>query len=36
MLQGVIATNVVGLPMTRLNEEETGRIREILVETGVL
>jgi len=36
MLQGVIATNVMGRPMTRLNDEETGRIREILAATGVL
>jgi 4-hydroxy-tetrahydrodipicolinate synthase len=36
MLRGVIDTNVMGRPMTRLNDEETGRIREILVETGLL
>ena len=36
MLRGVIATNVPGRPMTRLNAEETDRIRAILVETGLL
>lgn len=36
MLRGVIATNVMGRPMSRLNGEETGRIREILAATGLL
>jgi len=36
MLRGVISTNVMGRPMTRLNDEETGRIREILAATGLL
>lgn len=36
MLRGVIETNVMGRPMTRLDEEETGRIGEILAATGLL
>lgn len=36
MLRGVIKTNVLGRPMTPLNDEETGRIRNILVESGLL
>ena len=36
MLRGVIDTNVTARPMTRLNDEETARIREILVDTGLL
>jgi 4-hydroxy-tetrahydrodipicolinate synthase len=35
-LLGVIATNVMAPPMTALNEEETGRIRTILVQAGLL
>jgi 4-hydroxy-tetrahydrodipicolinate synthase len=35
-LRGVIANNVVGRPMTRLNDEETARIRDILVEAELL
>jgi 4-hydroxy-tetrahydrodipicolinate synthase len=35
-LRGVIATNVMAPPMTRLNDEETARIRQILVETELL
>lgn len=30
MLRGVIATNVVGRPQSRLNDEEVARVREIL------
>jgi 4-hydroxy-tetrahydrodipicolinate synthase len=33
---GVISTNVMAPPMTALNEEETGRIRTILEQTGLL
>ncbi len=36
VLRGVIATNVPGRPMTRLNAEETDRIRSVLVEAGLL
>lgn len=36
MLRGVIATNVIGPPLARYDEEEVGRVREILVETGLL
>lgn len=36
MLRGVIATNVPGRPMTRLGAAATERIRQILVETGLL
>jgi 4-hydroxy-tetrahydrodipicolinate synthase len=35
-LLGVIASNVVSLPMRRLDEAETGRIRETLVASGLL
>lgn len=35
-LRGVIATNVLARPMTRLNDEETGRIRQLLIEADVL
>jgi len=36
MLRGVIKTNVLGRPMTQLNDEETDRIRDILVASGLL
>lgn len=36
VLRGVIATNVPGRPLTRLNDEETARIRALLVEAGLL
>jgi 4-hydroxy-tetrahydrodipicolinate synthase len=36
MLRGVIATNVPGRPMTRLNDEETARIRALLVEAELI
>jgi 4-hydroxy-tetrahydrodipicolinate synthase len=36
MLRGVISTNVTGRPMTRLNEQETARVRAVLVEAGLL
>lgn len=36
MLRGVIATNVPGRPMTRLNDDETARIRALLVEADLL
>jgi 4-hydroxy-tetrahydrodipicolinate synthase len=36
MVRGVIATNVTGRPMTRLNADETGRVRQILVECALL
>lgn len=35
-LLGVISTNVMAAPMTALDAEETGRIRTILVESGLL
>ncbi len=35
-LLGVIATNVPGRPMTRLNEAETEGVRAVLVEAGLL
>jgi 4-hydroxy-tetrahydrodipicolinate synthase len=35
-LLGVIATNVPGRPMTRLNDEEVAGVRAILIETGLL
>lgn len=35
-LLGVIETNVMAPPMTALNEEETARIRAILVQAGLL
>ncbi|KGN30869.1 glucose dehydrogenase [Knoellia sinensis KCTC 19936] len=35
-LLGVIESNAVSLPMRRLDDAETGRIREILVEAGLL
>lgn len=35
-LMGVISTNVTGRPMTRLNEAETARIREVLVDVGLI
>jgi 4-hydroxy-tetrahydrodipicolinate synthase len=36
MLRGIIATNVTGRPMTRLNEAEVTKVRAILVEGGLL
>jgi 4-hydroxy-tetrahydrodipicolinate synthase len=36
MLRGVIATNVMGRPMTRLDAQATERIRAILVDGGLL
>lgn len=36
VLQGVIATNVVGRPQPRFNEAEVARVREIMVEAGLL
>jgi 4-hydroxy-tetrahydrodipicolinate synthase len=36
MLRGVIATNVVGRPLTRYDAAETERVRAILAETGLL
>ena len=36
MLRGVIATNVVGRPLTRYNDEEAARVRTVLIETGLL
>lgn len=35
-LRGVIATNVLGRPMTRLNDAEVAKVREIVVEAGLL
>ncbi len=35
-LMGVISTNVTGRPMTRLNEAEAARIREVLVDVGLM
>ncbi len=35
-LRGVIATNVVGRPQLRLNDEEVDRVRQRLVEAGLL
>ncbi|MHB1571618.1 MAG: dihydrodipicolinate synthase family protein [Solirubrobacteraceae bacterium] len=36
LLRGVIATNAVALPQERLDEDETARVRAILVESGLL
>jgi 4-hydroxy-tetrahydrodipicolinate synthase len=36
ILRGIIATNVLGQPMARYTDEEVARVREILVETGLL
>jgi 4-hydroxy-tetrahydrodipicolinate synthase len=36
MLRGIISTNVMGRPMTRLDEGATDKIRAILVESGLL
>jgi len=36
MLRDVIATNVVGRPQRRLNEDEVARVRETLVEVNLL
>lgn len=36
MLRGIIATNVPGRPMTRLNDVEVERVRKIVVEAGLL
>jgi 4-hydroxy-tetrahydrodipicolinate synthase len=36
MLRGIIATNVMGRPMTRYNQAEVERVRAILVEAGLL
>lgn len=36
MLRGIIATNVPGRPMTRLNDVEIERVRKIVVEAGLL
>lgn len=35
MLQGVIATNVVGRPLTRFDEAEVARVRSVLAEVGL-
>ena len=35
-LQGMIATNVLGRPLTRYNDEEVGRVRTIVEEAGLL
>jgi 4-hydroxy-tetrahydrodipicolinate synthase len=35
MLRGVIATNVMGRPLTRYNEAETDRVRWVLAEVGL-
>jgi 4-hydroxy-tetrahydrodipicolinate synthase len=36
VLRGAIATNVMGRPLTRYNDEETGRVRELLHEAELL
>ena len=36
VLRGVIATNVMGRPLTRYNAEETAKVGEILVGAGLL
>lgn len=36
MLRGIIATNVPGRPMTRLNDVEIERVRKIVAEAGLL
>lgn len=36
VLRGVIATNVMGRPMTRYNAEETAKVRGMLEEAGLL
>lgn len=36
MLRGVLANNLPGRPLIRYNEAETARVRDILVETGLL
>lgn len=36
MLRGIIKTNVMAQPMTQLNEEETDRVRNILIQAGLL
>ncbi len=36
MLRGIIATNVLGRPMGRLNDAEVAKVREIVVEAGLL
>lgn len=36
MLRGIIATNVMGRPLTRYNREEVERVRGYLVEAGLL
>lgn len=36
VLQGVIATNVVGRPQPRFNDDEVARVREIMAEAGLL
>ncbi|KGN38023.1 dihydrodipicolinate synthase family protein [Knoellia subterranea] len=36
MLLGVLSSNAVSLPMRPLNDAETGRIRDVLVEAGLL
>jgi len=36
MLRGVIATNVPGRPMTRLNDAEVEGVRQVLVKAGLL
>jgi 4-hydroxy-tetrahydrodipicolinate synthase len=36
MLRGIIATNVTGRPLTRYNDEEVERVRQILAGTGLL
>ena len=35
-LRGMIATNVLGRPLTRYNEEEVARVRTIIEEAGLL
>jgi 4-hydroxy-tetrahydrodipicolinate synthase len=36
MLRGIIATNVVGRPQQQLNADEVERVRQILIEVGLL
>lgn len=36
MLRGVLANNLPGRPLIRYNDAETARVRDILVETGLL
>ena len=36
VLRGIIATNVMGRPLTRYRDDEVTRVRELLVEAGLL